>query len=185
MLICFGSNSMNDKQTVIKMPGKLFLLSSIKLKSIFKNPLTCNNNYLVKQERRLQLKNIKWHFIKSTLHITNISLIGRNIQNSNNGDSSDKFNNDDDDIDNEAGDDMNNDDGDTNEDGGDDEKFGNDGGTNDPGDNDDGGDDEKCDDDDDDGDGNIDNGDDADNNGSGWEDSGNGEGPGDSNDEGN
>ena len=128
-MVCFGSNSMTDKQTVTKMPGKTNLLSSIKLKSIFKNPLAYNNKHSIKEQRLLQLKNKK-------SNITNICLIDRNVQNSNNGDGgSDDFNNDDGDIDNEAGDDKDNDDGDTNDDGGDD------GGTNDAGeDNDDDGD---------------------------------------------
>ena len=63
--------------------------------------MTYNNKYSIKDQRLLQLKNKKWHFIKSTLNITNTSSIERNVQNSNN---------DDDDIDNEAGDDNDNDD---------------------------------------------------------------------------
>ena len=110
------------------MSGKTILLSSIKLKSIFKNPLTYSNKYSVKEQRLLQIK--KWHFIRSTLNI-----IDRNVQNSNNGDDgSDNFNNGDGDIDNEAGDDKDNDDGDTNENGSGDEKFGDDGATNAAGD---------------------------------------------------
>ena len=124
---------MSGKQTVTKMSGKTILLSSIKLKSIFKNPLTYSNKYSVKEQRLLQIK--KWHFIRSTLNIVNISLIDRNVQNSNNGDDgSGNFNNGDGDIDNEAGDDKDNDDGDTNENGSDDEKFGDDGATNAAGD---------------------------------------------------
>ena len=155
-MICFGSNNVSDKQTVTKMPGKTNLLSSIKLKSIFKNPLTYNKKYSIKEEIPLQLKNKKckkWHFIRSTLNITNISLIDRNLKNSNNRDGgSDGFNNDDGDFDNKDGDDKDNDDGDTNDDGVDDEKFSDDGCTNHAGDdnddgkrhaNDDGGDDEK------------------------------------------
>ena len=63
--------------------------------------MTYNNKYSIKDQRLLQLKNEKWHFIKSTLNITNISSIERNVQNSNNDDG---------DIDNEAGDDNDNDD---------------------------------------------------------------------------
>ena len=101
------------------MPGKTNLLSSIELKSIFKNPLTYNRKYSIKEQILLQLKNKKGHFIRSALNITNISLIDRNVQNANNGDGgNDDFNNDDGDIDNEDGDDKNNDDG------GDLEKFG-------------------------------------------------------------
>ena len=130
-MVCFHSSSMNDKQTVTKMPGKTILLSPIELKSTFKNPLTYTNKYLIKKQRLLQSKNKKCHFMRSTLNIINISLIDKNIQKSNCGDDgSDDFNNDDRDIGNEAEDDNDNN-GDTNEDVGDDEKFGNDGGTND------------------------------------------------------
>ena len=60
------------------MPGKTILLSSIELKSIFKYPLTCNNN--------------------------NISSFHKNLQYSNNrDDGSNDFSNDNVDIDNEAG----------------------------------------------------------------------------------
>ena len=68
--------------------------------------MTYNNKYSIKEQKLLQLKNKNSHFIRSTLSITNISLIDRNVQNSNNGDGgNDDFNNDDGDIDNEAGDD--------------------------------------------------------------------------------
>ena len=94
------------------------LIRLIKLKSISKNSFTYNNKYSIKENRRLQLKNKKWHFIRSTLNINSINLIVRNLQNSNIvDDSCDDFN-DDGDADNEAGDD--NDKVDTNEDGGDD-----------------------------------------------------------------
>ena len=108
--------------------------------------------YSIKEQILLQLKNKKWHFIGSTLNITIITLIDRNVQNSNNGDGgSDDFNNYDGDIDNEIEDGKDNDDGDTTDDGGDDEKFGDDGCANYPGDDndddrdadDDGGNDEK------------------------------------------
>ena len=155
-MVCFGSNSMSDKQRVAKMPEKMILLSSLKLKSIFKNPLTYNKMYSIKEQRLLQLKNEKWYFIRSTIKITNIGLTDRNIQNSNNGDEgSDDFNNNDGDIDNRAVGDNYNDDEDANNDGGGDEKFGDDGGANDADDdndgnngdaNDDGGDDDKYDD---------------------------------------
>ena len=141
-MICFGSNSVSDMQTVTKMPGKTNLLSSIELKSIFKNPLTYNSKYSIKEQILLLLKNKKGHFIRSALNITNISLIDRNVQNANNGDGgNDDFNNDDGDIDNEDGDDKN-------DDGGDLEKFGDGSCTNYAGDDDrdhdsDGGDDEK------------------------------------------
>ena len=54
---CIGSNTMSDKQTVTKMPRKMNLLSSIKLKSIFKNPLTYYNKYSIKEQRLIHLKN--------------------------------------------------------------------------------------------------------------------------------
>ena len=112
---------MSDKQMVTKIPGKMNLLSSIKLKSIFRNPSAYNSKYSIKEQRLLQIKYKKIHFIRSTLNITNISLIDRNIQNRNNGDAgSDYFNNDVGDINNEAGDDNDKDYGDTNDDGGDD-----------------------------------------------------------------
>ena len=117
-------------KTVTKTPGKTNLLRSIKLESISKNPLTYNSKYSIKEQRSLQikenqkskkqqLKNKKWLFIWSTLNITKISLIDRNIQNSNNGDGgSDDFNDNDGDIVNEAGDDKDDYDGETNDDDG-------------------------------------------------------------------
>ena len=103
-MVCFSSNGTSDKKTVTKMPGKTILLSSIKLKSLFKNPLIYSNKYSIKEQRLLQLNNKKCYFIRLTLNITNISLIDRNVQNSNNGDDGcEDFNNDDGDIDNEAG----------------------------------------------------------------------------------
>ena len=66
-MISFGSNGVSDKQAVTKMPGKTNLVSSIKLKNIFKNPLTYSNKHSIKEQRLVQLKNKKWHFISSTL----------------------------------------------------------------------------------------------------------------------
>ena len=103
-MVCFSSNGTSDKKTVTKMPGKTILLSSIKLKSLFKNPSIYSNKYSIKEQRLLQLNNKKCYFIRLTLNITNISLIDRNVQNSNNGDDGcEDFNNDGGDIDNEAG----------------------------------------------------------------------------------
>ena len=97
--------------------------------------MTYNNKYSIKEQRLLQLKNKKLHFIRSTLNTTNISLIDRIVQNSNNGDGgSDDFNNGDGDIYNEDADGKDIDDGDIDDDGSDDEKFGDGGGTNDVGD---------------------------------------------------
>ena len=87
--------------------------------------MTYNNKYSIKEQRLLQLKNKKIHFIRSTLNTTNISLIDRIVQNSNNGDG---------DIYNEDADGKDIDDGDIDDDGSDDEKFGDGGGTNDVGD---------------------------------------------------
>ena len=71
-------------------------------------------------------------FLICSLNVTDISLIDRNAQNSNDGDGvSGDFNNDDSDIDIEDANGKANDDRDINDDGGDDEKFGDDGGTND------------------------------------------------------
>ena len=103
-MVCFSSNGTTDKKAVTKIPGKTILLSSIKLKSLFKNPSIYSNKYSIKEQKLLQLNNKKCYFIRLTLNITNISLIDRNIQNSNNGDDGcEDFNNDDGDIDNEAG----------------------------------------------------------------------------------
>lgn len=75
------------------MPDKVTLLSSIKLKYCFKNPLTDSSKYSIIERRLFQLKNKELHFIWSARNITNISLINRNIQNSNNvDDGSEDFN---------------------------------------------------------------------------------------------
>lgn len=75
------------------MPDKVTLLSSIKLKYCFKNPLADSSKYSIIDRRLFQLKNKELHFIWSAWNITNISLIKRNIQNSNNvDDGSEDFN---------------------------------------------------------------------------------------------
>ena len=89
----------------------------MKLESIFKNPVTYSNKYSITRQKTLTIKKTKNNL--SDQCITNIQLIDRNIQNTNNGDDgSEDFENDGD-VDNEAGDDKDNG-GNTNDDGGDD-----------------------------------------------------------------
>ena len=148
----------------------------MKLESIFKNPVTYNNKYSITRQKTLTIKKTKNNL--SDQCITNIQLIDRNIQNTNNGDDgSEDFENDGD-VDNEAGDDKDNG-GNTNDDGGDDQKFGDDVGTNDAGNDNDDGNDKKQ---NDNGDTNNDAGD-IDNIYGGFGGSGDSEGRGSSNDD--
>ena len=79
--------------------------------------MTYNNKYSITRQKTLTIKKRKNNL--SDQCITNIQLIDRNIQNTNNGDDgSEDFENDGD-VDNEAGDDKDNG-GNTNDDGGDD-----------------------------------------------------------------
>ena len=56
------------------MPGKTNLLNSIKLKIIFKNPLTYNNKYPIKEQRNLTVEKQKITFyqIKIKYHLTSV-----------------------------------------------------------------------------------------------------------------